>query len=126
VKSHVTVDSLDLISGARDLLRLEGSSSVGLWSRAAAVVARQGLEAALDELWARRCPGLQETSARCQLACLPFFLEDEALAQRAETAWANLSATVHYAGELPQLPSEVEAWLSDAWQVANAVQRITV
>ena len=111
--------AVDLIAGARDLLRFEGGGSAGLWSRAAAVVGRQALETALDRLWDKRCPGLDVASARCQLACLPFFLEDDALARRAASAWASLSDAVHYDGGLAPLPLEVEAWLLDAWEIAN-------
>lgn len=115
-------DALSLIAGARDLLRLEGRGSVGLWSRAAVVVGRQGLETALDELWALRCPGLELTNVRCQLVCLPFFIEDPSLARQIAEVWMNLSEAVHYAGELPPLPVEVEAWLEQSWAAVNRVE----
>jgi hypothetical protein len=117
--------SLELISGARDLLRMDEPGSIGLWPRAAAAVGRQGLETALDELWELRCPGLEETNTRCQLICLPVLLQDDELAGRASHAWYSLTRLCHYAGEVVPLPSEVEGWLIDAWDFANAVERLT-
>ena len=43
------VDAHDLVSAARDVMRIEHESTAGLWPRAAALLARQGLELAMRD-----------------------------------------------------------------------------
>ena len=42
----------ELLGAARDLMQRPGASLDGIWPRAAALLARQALEAAMAELWA--------------------------------------------------------------------------
>ena len=69
--------------------------AVGAWPRAAALLARQALEAAMDELWAARAPEVATLSARAQLTCLPEYLRDPALAGEVAFTWSVLSDACH-------------------------------
>jgi hypothetical protein len=43
---------------------------------------RRALEAALDDLWRRRAPGVEKCPFRAQLLCLPAYLQDDARSRR--------------------------------------------
>ncbi len=86
----------ELLAAARTLVDTRGDELTGLWPRAAALAGRQALEAALDDLWAVRAPGLEAASARAQLDCLPDYLGDRRLAGEAASAWAALSTACHH------------------------------
>jgi hypothetical protein len=121
--SNATPDAIDLAATARDLLRDSGGA-VGVWPRAAAVLARQAIELGLDHLWQLRAPGMQYTSARCQMLCLPEFLGDEELAERTSAAWWSLSRVLHHHPyELVPTHLELMGWITVAWDVANAVEK---
>lgn len=99
----------ELVDAARDLMRRPAAGIAGLWPRAAALLARRALEAALDELWSRRAPGLEAASARAQLACLPDYLGDRRLAREIVFTWNALStACHHHAYELAPTAGELE------------------
>lgn len=85
-----------LLATARDMIERVDPMTAGIWPRATALLARQVLESALDDLWRRRAPGLELCSARAQLLCLPAYLRgEEALAERVSYAWAGLSRACH-------------------------------
>jgi hypothetical protein len=86
--------------------------TAGLWPRAAALLGRQALEAALADLWRRKRLNLAACPGRIQLLCLPTYLGDAALAGRAAHAWAALSHACHYRTyELAPTATELGAWL---------------
>src|SRR6266498_1395048 len=85
------VTPTDLLNAARTMVTQSRPGTAGLWPRAAALLGRQALEAALDELWSRTHPGLERASMRCQLLCLPIVLTDRELAGRAAHAWVALT-----------------------------------
>lgn len=115
---------LALVAAARELLAASPAAAVGVWPRAAALLARQGLELSLRRYWERRAPGLERTSMRCQLLSLPAFIPDRPLTERASHAWWALSrATHHHEYELPPTHAELELWLRDAWDVAGTIER---
>ena len=96
-----------LVEQARAVVR---RGSVGAWPRAAALLARQALEAAMDQLWAARAPELSNLSARAQLTCLPEYLRDRALAGEVAFSWSVLSDACHaHAYELGPTAPELEA-----------------
>jgi hypothetical protein len=116
---------LDLVGAARDLLIVPDAATAGMWPRAAALLGRQALEQALHRLWALRAPGLEETSARCQLLCLQSLLGDPDLAGRVAHAWWALSRASHYhAYELPPTHAELNGWLEAVWDLGNRVEVI--
>src|SRR5204862_6107750 len=93
----MTLDQTALATVARDLLERADPMTAGIWPRATALLARQALEAALDDLWRLRAPGLDQCSARAQLLCLPYFLGgDDKLGERVSCTWMGLSRAVHH------------------------------
>ena len=98
----------ELLAGARDLAsstdrRLGTSRSVG-----AALLARQALESALDDLWVRTVPGLALCSARAQFIALPAYVSP-VLAGDVAYCWSRLSRACHHdAYDLPPSPAELE------------------
>ncbi len=96
-----------LVGHARDVV---ARGSVGAWPRAAALLARQAIETAMDELWAVRAPEVATLSARAQLTCLPEYLRDPALAGEVAFTWAVLSEACHaHAYEMGPTAAELEA-----------------
>ena len=73
----------DLLDAARDLMQRPSASLDGIWPRAAALLARRALEAAMAELWAadRQAAGLSAATMRSQELCLTAYL-DPATASR--------------------------------------------
>jgi hypothetical protein len=122
---NATVDAHALVSAARDLVRNEGAATAGLWPRAAALLARQGLELAMARLWDVTAPGLEKTSTRCQLLCLGNMLNDRELGGRATLTWNSLSDACHHrVYELPPTASELNSALETVWDLAEAVERL--
>jgi hypothetical protein len=113
-----------LATVARDLLERADPMTAGIWPRASALLARQALEVALDDLWRLRASGVEQCSARAQLLCLPFYLRgDDDLAERASYAWAGLSRACHqHAYELPPTSSELLGWLATVEQLVARVK----
>jgi hypothetical protein len=110
-----------LLRIARDLVQRPDPRTAGIWPRASALLARQALEAALDDLWKRRAPGLEQCSMKAQLLCLPAYLpKDVELATRVSYAWTGLSrATHHHAYELPPAAEELRGWLETVEEFAE-------
>ncbi len=99
--------AIELLHGADLLLTDPHASSAGVWPRASALLARQALETALWELWLLRAPGMEWCSAQAQLLCLPEYVRDREVAERAAHAWTSLSRICHnHAYEL--LPTAAE------------------
>ena len=114
-----------LVSAARDLIRRDDAAAAGLWPRAAALLARQAIELALARLWASTAPGLERTSARCQLLCAGTMLNDRELGGRVGAAWTLLSGACHHGVyELPPTASELNGALQTVWQLADATERL--
>jgi len=132
----------EVVSAARNLMERIDPATAGLWPRATALLARQALEAALDDFWKVRAPGMELCSMRAQLLCLPHFLSTFAkatvdkqasklpgpqadhLAQRVSYAWAGLSGACHqHPYELP--PTSVEL-LGSLGTVEDFVGRVGV
>jgi hypothetical protein len=113
-----------MVSAARALVERADPMTAGMWPRATALLARQALEAALDELWHVRAPGLEQCSARAQLLCLPFYLHsDEELAERVSYAWAGLSRACHqHPYELSPTSSELLTCIETVEQLISRVR----
>ncbi len=113
-----------LVKTARGLLSRPDPRTAGIWPRAAALLARQALEAALDELWRLRAPGLEQCSARAQLLCLPEYLRQGDLATRVSYAWTGLSrACHHHVYELPPTAAELDRWIGIVEELVTALPR---
>jgi hypothetical protein len=119
------VDAHALVSAARDLVRTDDASTSGLWPRAAALLARQGLELAMARLWEVTAPGLERTSTRCQLLCVGDMLNDRELGGRTTLTWNSLSTACHHrVYELPPTAGELNLALETVWDLAEAVEQL--
>jgi hypothetical protein len=87
----------ELLAAARGLVSRPGGATAGVWPRAAALLARQALEAAMASLWAARpqTAGLAGCPMRSQLLCLAAFAGEQTAARAAYLA-AALSRACHY------------------------------
>lgn len=102
----------DLLAMAESLVQRPDAGTAGVWPRAAALLTRQALEAALDDVWTRTAPGVASSSARAQLLCLPEYLGNRALAGEVSVAWAALSRACHHqAYSLPPTAVELGQWI---------------
>jgi len=124
----VNLDPSALLAAARDLLERADPTTAGIWPRATALLTRQALEAALDDLWSLRAPGVEHCSAHAQLLCLPYFLTgDDRLAEDVAYAWDGLSHAVHHHPyELPPTSVELMHWLSIVEQLVKSVKSARV
>lgn len=102
---------LELVDMANAVLSSHASDWRGAWARAAALLTRQALERALDELWIVRDVHLSPVSAHAQLLCLRAYLDDDALAAEVRYAWGALSrACHHHPYELAPTADELRRW----------------
>jgi len=109
------MDAAHLLAAARQLLSQPAGTTTGVWPRAAALLARQALEKALDEFWEANpaTSGLSRSSRRAQFACLPTYLNGDA-ARRAAYVWVALSRACHYhVYELAPTAAELADWISN-------------
>jgi hypothetical protein len=105
-------DPSELLALSRSLLSRGDPSTAGLWPRAAALLARQALELALDRYWAARGVPLDACPTLPQLICLAGFADDAGLAGRVRHAWNALSdACHHHAYELAPTAEELKGLL---------------
>jgi hypothetical protein len=114
----------ELLDSARDLMQRPGASLDGIWPRAAALLARQALEAAMAELWAanRQTVGLSASTMRSQELCLTAYL-DPATASRITYLLAALSRACHYHPyELAPTAAELTPWLDQAAHLVTQLQ----
>jgi hypothetical protein len=92
----MTEDPANLLLMARQLLTRASPETAGLWPRAAALLARNALETAVDNYWSRRRIALESCPTFPQLICLREYLGDEELAGRVHHAWNALSRACHH------------------------------
>lgn len=105
----------DLLDAAEELLATPRSKAIGLWSRAAAHLCRQALEASIDAYWASRLPGTEACSMRAKLTCLRDYLKDDALSGRIAYAWSALSDACHHrAYATAPTAAELRSWIETA------------
>lgn len=86
----------DLLAMAEAVMTRATPSTAGLWPRAAALLARQALETALDDYWQTRGLALGRCGTRQQLICLREYLPSEEAAGRVYEAWATLTRACHH------------------------------
>ena len=112
----------ELLEAARQILGRTGGLVPALWPRAAAILARQALEAAIRELWTSR-PGyeaLAKCSMRSQLVSL-IDIVDPQTAARASFVWAALSEACHYHPyELAPTSGELRHWIDEVEEILAA------
>ncbi len=115
------MNAIELVALARTVLDGGVDMRAGRWSRAVALLTRQALEAALDEVWAARQPAIAACSARAQLLCLPTYLEQDAeLAERVAWTWWAITRACHFHPyELAPTAGELDAWLMTVAELAS-------
>lgn len=108
-----------LLANARDLMSRTDASTVGVWPRTAALLARQALEDAVDARWTanQSTAPMIRASMRSQLTCLPAYM-DEAVAHQIAFVYAALTtACHHHPYELAPTAAELTRWI-------DAVERL--
>ncbi|MCY3661624.1 MAG: hypothetical protein OXH28_02215 [bacterium] len=112
-----------LIDLARSMIQNQDPELVGIWPRAAAILARQAFEISLDRFWLAVAPGVENASAHAQLTCLADYIDSE-LASRVRYIWHGLSIACHHqAYELPPNAQELEGWLTDIDALVEEAER---
>ena len=101
-----------MLGMASDLCRRPGTTTAGLWPRAAALLARQALEAALGLYWAAASvASLSDCPMRTQLACL-WEIAGREVAGPVSSTWAALSSACHmHPYELAPTAPELLSWV---------------
>jgi hypothetical protein len=101
-----------LLEAARDMCQRPDAATAGIWPRAAALLARQALEGAVDLYWASGpSPMLAECSMRTQLVCLTEIAGPD-LAGIVSSSWASLSSACHvHPYELAPTGPELLGWI---------------
>lgn len=113
-----------LIRAARELITRPDIGPAGVWPRAAAFLARQALEEALDELWLGNMPGVEMASRASQLACLSYASADRELADGVRIAWSALSrACHHHPYELAPTAGELDHWITQVERLVTTLQQ---
>lgn len=92
-------------------------------ARGAALLARQAIEASLDDFWRVRALGVQECSMRAQLICAPFYLPDDIAHGVNHTWWALTRVCHHHAYDLAPTPQELDDLLLAARDLVTELQR---
>lgn len=113
-----------LVAASRDLLAEPAALAGPAWSRAVALLARQALESALADHWARRAPGMEACNATAQLVALRFYVDDPQVAHAAHQAWCSLSEACHHHGyDLAPTAAELATWLDTVAMVVDRLAR---
>jgi hypothetical protein len=112
----------DLIAAAR---LMTNSADTPYRPRAVVLLLRQALEAALDDHWRLRAPGVEACSARSQLICLPAFVSDATIAEDASFVWWALTrACHHHPYELAPTSSELSELLEAVEDLGDRLQAL--
>jgi hypothetical protein len=115
----------DLLAAARAIVERPTATTAGLWPRAAALLARQALESALQHLWesSPETSGIAQCTMRTQLTCLPAYL-DPAAAHQISYTWASLSEACHYHPyELGPTAAELAGWIHTVDELVTSLDR---
>jgi hypothetical protein len=118
----------ELLVAARNLMRRPDATAAGIWPRAAALLARQAIEAAMGELWAAKhqANGLSRSNWRSQLLCLTAYL-DRGTASRVAYLLGVLSQACHYHPyELAPTAAELLGWLDETAEIVKRMQQAAV
>jgi len=117
----VTETPRELLDLARDMVERPPVRTHAVWPRAAALLARQALEAHLDRYWHGRGLDMDAVSMRAQLICLPEYAPD-AIAGEAAHAWSALSSACHvHAYDLPPTATELEGLCASVERVIDGL-----
>jgi hypothetical protein len=117
------VTPADLLAAARDVMQRPAPATIGGWPRVVALLTRQALETAVDEVW-KASPttvGLCGCTMKTQLTCLPTYL-DHRLAHDVNYVWAALSSACHYHPyDLAPTAAELSRWIDSVATLLAAI-----
>lgn len=120
----ITASPRELLALATAILDDHEAKWSSSWARAVALLTRQALEDALDDLWRSRNLEMERVSARAQLLCLGAYLKDDDLTSEVRHAWGALSrACHHHPYELAPTAPELRLWLEST---RGLVERVAV
>ena len=118
----MSTSAQELLAGVRRLLAGGADAIHNARARAAALLLRQTLEAALANLWRRRAPQLLEAPFSVQLLCLREYTSNKELAAEAARTWQALSDACHFRGYgLPPSRASLTVWLERVECLARAI-----
>lgn len=111
----------DLLAAAQDLVASADADVGGAWPRAAALLTRQALEAAVAAWLLPRTEG-GRASITAQLLALRGLHPDPALTARTAFAWSALSEACHHHGyELPPTSADLLTWMHTVQALVEAL-----
>lgn len=117
----------EILDAARSLLVDHPPALAGCWPRAAALLARQALETAVEDAFASGGVDMDDVSKRAQLLCLDVALRDEHDADLAAdvrlTWWALTRACHHHPYELAPTVTELATWIAAVTRLVAALDR---
>jgi hypothetical protein len=110
----------DLVDEARRLLDDAPAGTVSAWPRAAAVLARQQLEHALETFWMAQVPDMVHVrNTRAQLSCLVGYVDDRRLIADVGFTWQALTRAMHHH------PYELDPTREELASLLTATRRVT-
>lgn len=118
----------ELLTEAHKLIVRPDASTVGVWPRAAAFLARQAIEIAVDERWSEdpATEPMRHATMWSKLACLPAYL-DKQVARQVTFAYASLSSACHYHHyELAPTAAELTSWITDVEALVTQLRQVEV
>ncbi len=105
-----------LVEHARSVL---SDHRVPGWPRATAVLLRQALEAAIDEVWRATAPAMVDTSWRSKLVALVGYIPED-LALETNSLWSTLSGACHvHEYDLAPTTAELQGLLETTRQITT-------
>jgi hypothetical protein len=114
---------VEVLTAAGDLMVRRDGPAAHVWPRASAFLARQALEASLEEFWRRqpRSVAIAGCPMATQLICLRTAVPLD-VAHEASYTWAALSSACHYHPyELSPTAEELRGWCAGAKRVIGAL-----
>jgi hypothetical protein len=122
-----TASPQELVALATTILDDHESRWTASWARAVALLTRQALEDALDDLWCARNLVMDRVSTRAQLLCLAAYLKDDDLTSEVRHAWGTLSrACHHHPYELAPTATELRLWINTTKHLVERVSAAVV
>jgi hypothetical protein len=113
-----------LLTEVHRLIDSVPARSEGVWARAAALLTRQALEAAVRAKLDAYSEGLDDAPFRAQLLCLQGVISDSDVARDANYLWAALSSATHHSGyELAPTVADLGAWVAGVERVVAILER---
>ena len=111
-----------LLEDARLILTSEDAVLIGRRERAAALLARSGLEQLLDEFWGNTEPAMIDASMKAQLLCMAEFVNPQ-VAGSAAYLYSTLSEACHYHPyDLPPTSGELYSWIDSIHELAETLR----